>query len=183
MKALASLALAAALAGCSGGSVDQAAHAVESQAPALFQDGLVHAALRAKIAALDVDAATSIGIAVHAGHVTLTGTVRSAKERGELVATAKSLKGVNAVDDELRVDPAMRGTADKAGDFALVAKVTTALAAQTGVNAIDVRASAKDGIVTLRGDVPSAAIKSTMLATVEKTQGVRRVVDDIAVKP
>lgn len=183
MKALAFALCATLLAGCSGGSVDQAAHSIESQAPALFQDGLVHATLRAKIAALDVDAATSIGIAVHEGHVTLTGTVRSAKERDELVRTAKSLKGVSTVDDELRVDPAIRGTADKAGDFTLVAKVTTALAAQTGINAINVHPSAKDGVVTLHGSVPSRAIKSTMLATVRKTQGVRTVVDDIVVKP
>src|SRR5579875_3220069 len=77
------------LAGC-GGGVDQAAKAVASQAPVFFQDGLVHATLRAKIAAIDVDAATSVGIAVHQGHVTLTGTVRSAKERDELVRTASS---------------------------------------------------------------------------------------------
>ncbi|HXP94180.1 MAG TPA: BON domain-containing protein [Candidatus Binatia bacterium] len=178
------LAACAALpAACSGGSVDQAARSVASQAPALFQDGLVHATLRAKIAALDVDAATSVGIAVREGHVTLTGTVRSAKVRSELVSTAKSIKGVSTVDDELRVDPNMRGAADKAGDFALSAKVTAALAAQTGVNAISVKASAKDGVVTLRGDVPSDAIKSTMLSTTRKMPGVRTVVDGIAVKP
>lgn len=183
MRSVVVLVCTALLAGCTGGSVDQAARAVQSQAPALFADGLVHATLRAKIAAIDVDAATSIGIAVHEGHVTLTGTVRSAKERNELVQTAKSIKSVTSVDDELRVDPNMRGTADKAGDFALAAKATTALAAQTGVNAIDVRASAKDGIVTLRGTVPSVAIKSTMLSTVRKLQDVRRLVDDIEVKP
>jgi hyperosmotically inducible protein len=170
------------LAGC-GGGVDQAAKAVASQAPVFFQDGLVHATLRAKIAAIDVDAATSVGIAVHQGHVTLTGTVRSAKERDELVRTAKSIKGVSAVDDELRIDPEMRGAADKAGDLALTAKVTTALAAQTGVNAIDVKASARNGVVTLRGSVPTAAIKSTMLSAARKTRGVRNVIDDITVKP
>jgi osmotically-inducible protein OsmY len=166
-----------------GGNVDQAAKAIASQAPAMFADGLVHATLRAKIAALDVDAATSVGIAVHGGHVTLTGAVRNAKERDEFVRAAKSIKGVSTVDDELRVDPNVRGAADKAGDFALAAKVTTALAAQTGVNAINVKATAKDGVVTLRGDVPSAAIKTTMLTATHKTQGVRNVVDNIAVKP
>jgi hyperosmotically inducible protein len=183
MRVLAFAACTALLAGCSSGSVDQAARSVASEAPALFQDGLVHATLRAKIAAIDVDAATSIGIAVHEGHVTLTGSVRGAKERAQLVQTAKSLKGVTTVDDELRVDPAMRGTADKAGDFGLVAKVTAQLAAQTGINAINVQASASDGVVTLRGGVPSASIKSTMLSAARKTEGVRTVVDDIVVKP
>jgi hyperosmotically inducible periplasmic protein len=99
------------------------------------------------------------------------------------VRAAKSIKSVTSVDDELRVDPNMRGSADKAGDFALAARATTALAAQTGVNAINVKASAKDGVVTLRGTVPSPAIKSTMLATIHKLHGVRSVVDDVEVKP
>jgi hyperosmotically inducible periplasmic protein len=183
VRQFAVLVCAALLTGCTRGSVDQAARAVQSQAPALFADGLVHATLRAKIAALDVDAATSVGIAVHEGHVTLTGTVRDAKERAQLVRAAKSIKSVTSVDDELRVDPNMRGSADKAGDFALAARATTALAAQTGVNAINVNASAKDGVVTLRGTVPSPAIKSTMLATIHKLHGVRSVVDDVEVKP
>lgn len=171
------------LAGCTGGNVDQAARSIATQAPIVLQDGFVHATLRAKIAAVDLDAATTVGIAVHQGHVTLTGPVRSAHERDELVRAAKSIKGVTAVDDELRVDPNVRGAADRAGDLALAAKITTALAAQTGVNAINVRPSAKDGVVTLRGDVPSSAIKTTMLATTRNVAGVRKVVDDIKVKP
>lgn len=170
------------LAGCTGGSADDAAHAIATQAPILLQDGLLHATLRAKIAAIDLDAATSVGVAVHGGHVTLTGPVRSARERDELVRTARSIKGVRSVDDELRVDPNVRGAADRAGDLALTARVTTALAAETGVNAMSVRPSAKSGIVTLRGDVSSDAIKTTMLATTRGLAGVRSVVDDIKVK-
>jgi osmotically-inducible protein OsmY len=174
---------AALLAACSSQSVDQAARSVESEAPALFQDGLTHASLRAKIAAIDIDAATSVGIAVHGGHVTLTGDVRSAQERAELVRAAKSIKGVTSVDDELGVDPQMRGTAQRAGDFALATRVKGELAAQTGINAINVEASAKGGVVTLRGDVPTSAIKSTMLNAARRTSGVRKVVDAIKVKP
>jgi hyperosmotically inducible periplasmic protein len=183
MKRRLAVALMALLAGCGGQSVDQTARSVASEAPVLFQEGLMHAALRAKIASIDVDAATSVGIAVHNGHVTLTGDVRSGAERGELVRAAKSVKGVTSVDDELRVNPEMRTAADQAGDFALAAKVKAALAAQTGINAINVEASAKNGVVTLRGDVPSSAIKSTMLASTRRTSGVRKVVDEIRVRP
>lgn len=177
------LALAAVLAGCSSGSVDQTAHAVESQAPGFFADGLIHATLRAKIASIDVDAATEVGLAVHNGHVTITGTVRSSKERDELVRAAKSIKGVRDVDDELRVDPHMQGVANKASDLALSARVAAAIAAQTGINAARVKASAHDGVVTLAGSAPSAAVKSTMLEAARKTSGVRTVHDDVVVKP
>lgn len=183
MRTAVVLAAVLALPACSSASVDQAANSVASQAPTILQEGLLQATLRAKIAAIDVDAATNVGIADHAGHVKLTGAVRTAEEREKVVAAAKSIGGVTSVDDELRIDPKMRGTAQQAGDFALAAKVETALASQTGINAISVRTSAKDGVVTLRGTVPSDAIKATMIATAKGTSGVRQLVDGLAVKP
>jgi hyperosmotically inducible protein len=177
------LALAALLAGCGSSNVNQAAQQVVSQAPAFFQDGLIHATLRAKIAAVDVDAATEVGLAVHEGHVTMTGTVRSGKEREQLVHAAKETKGVTNVDDELRVDPKMQGAVDKTGDVVLTAKVEGAIAAQTGINAVRIRTSAHNGFVTLEGSAPTSAIKSTMVAAARKTSGVRNVRDDIVVKP
>lgn len=178
----ATLVAAALLAGCAGTNVEGTAHSVASAAPALFQDGLIHAELRAKIAAVDVGAETGIGIAVHAGHVTLTGAVRTPQEREKIVAGARGVKGVTSVDDELRVNPAERGTFDGAGDLALTARVAAALAAQTGVNAVRVRPSVRRGVVTLSGSVPSQAIKETMLAAARRTGGVRAVVDRLTVK-
>jgi osmotically-inducible protein OsmY len=87
--------------------------------------------------------------------------------------------GVRSLDDELRVNP--NAPSFSGGDFALAARATAALAAQTGVNAARLRASARDGVVTIAGNVPSASIKQTALETVRKLDGVKHVVDKIHV--
>jgi len=65
----------------------------------------------------------------------------------------------------------------------LAARVASALAAQTGVNATRVKPTARDGVVTLTGSAPTGAVKETMLATARGVPGVRTVVDKIEVQP
>lgn len=68
-----------------------------------------------------------------------------------------------------------------AEDAALTAQVAAAIAAQAGVNVFHVTPSAKRGVVTLTGKVPTPEIKVTILSAVRRVHGVDRIVDRIAV--
>jgi osmotically-inducible protein OsmY len=147
-----------------------------------FKDGLVYAAVKAKIAGADLDAAARISVRVHAGAVTLSGTVRSPEARERFVALASKTRGVNSVDDELHVGHLGPSLIDVVQNASLIAAVTSALTAQAGVNVGAVKVRAERGVVTLSGTAPTAAVRSTLVAAAKHTPGVRNVVDLIAVK-
>jgi osmotically-inducible protein OsmY len=188
---LAPLAALALLAGCTGTSTSAKQIIVDIESPlasvtippaaeAGFKDGLLVASIKAKLAADDFDSATRVHVSVHNGVVTLTGAARSAAQRAKDAALTAQVKGVTRVDNQLAVSASPE--AKDAGDVALAARITGALVAQTGINALSVHVSVRDGVVTLDGHVPSAAIKATMVAAAEKTSGVRNVDDRIAVR-
>jgi len=149
-------------------------------AEASFKDGLLVAAIKAKLAADDFDSATRVHVSVHDGAVTLTGAARSAAQKSKDAALAAAVKGVTHVDDQLGVSPST--DAKDAGDVALAARITGTLVAQTGINALSVHVSVRDGVVTLDGHAPTAAVKATMIAAAKGTSGVRNVDDRIAVR-
>ena len=163
-----------ALVACSAREQQQAQQTVESTALA--------AAVQAKLATVDADSATQVNVKANDGVITLTGQAHSAQERSSYESAAASVEGVKRVVDRVRVNPHLRGPREALADAALAAKVSANIAAQAGVNVTNVRPDVRGGIVTLRGTVSSTSVKATILNTVRKTGGVKRVVDRIEVK-
>jgi len=62
------------------------------------------------------------------------------------------------------------------------AKVKSKLAADSEVKASDITVTAKDHVVTLRGNIDSATAKDRALQLARETSGVTSVVDEIAVR-
>ena len=185
MRAQFILAVAAVIlvvAGCvhnSDNSVTITAPSVPPSATQYLKDGLLAAKVRAQVVAVDVDAATHLGVHVHDGDVELTGMVRTRAERSHIDAAVRKVNGVRELRDQISINP--QAQSFSSGDFALAAHATAALAAQTGVNAANIRVSAENGVLTLRGNVPSASIKTTAVETVQHLSGVKRVVDQLRV--
>jgi len=171
-----------ALAACTSGQQKQAADAA-SAAPQQAADAVLAASVKTKLAAIDVDSATSVHIDVAHGNVTLSGDVRDPAQRAVFENAARSVNGVTGVTDNTKINPKLRGARESLGDAALVTKVMGAVAAQTGVNAFGVKAASRDGTVTLYGEVPTQAIKATMLETARKVNGVTSIIDKISIKP
>ena len=69
-----------------------------------------------------------------------------------------------------------------ASDQVVEAKVKSKLAADSEVKASDITVTAKDHVVTLRGNIDSAAAKDRALQLARETSGVTSVVDEIAVR-
>jgi len=158
--------------------VTKAAQSVATSGPMLAaSDTLLAIAVKARLAAADLNSTTGIGVTARDGTVTLGGTVRGKSEIPILRSAAHSVNGVKAVHTDLRVDRNKPTATDQANDLALAARVMAGIASQTGLNALGVRVAAKNGVVTLEGSARNKDIKNTTLEAVRKTPGVRSVVD------
>ncbi len=153
----------------------------QQQTNTQVNDAYLVTAVGAKIAAIDVDAITRVHVSASHGVVTLAGQARSAQERLQYDNAAKSVSGVVAVRDRLGINPRAQGLRGQASDAALTARISAAIAGQTGVNALDVQPSVHDGNVTLRGEVKSASVHQTIVTTVRGVPGVKSITDDITV--
>ena len=163
----------------SNGGVTITSPTVPPNATQTLKDGLLAAKIRAEVVTVDVDAATHLGVHVHDGDVLISGIVRTRSERSKIDASVRKMHGVQQLRDDIRVDS--KAQSFSSGDFALAAHATASLAAQTGINAANIRVSAENGVVTLRGTVPSPSIKTTAVESVQHLGGVKRVVDDLRV--
>jgi hyperosmotically inducible periplasmic protein len=78
---------------------------------------------------------------------------------------------------------AMMTTACAQTDPGITTAVKTKLAADDTVKATDINVDTRNGVVTLKGEVPSTAAKTRALELAKATDGVRDVVDAIVVTP
>jgi len=171
------------LCACSrGGGTQAPASGPTLPSAGAFKDGLLYAAVKARLAGSDIDSTTRISVMVRGGVVTLRGTVKDFATKEREVKLVRGMRGIAGVNDELRVGRVGPSAAQTVSNVELVAAVTGALVAQTGVNVGGIRVRADAGTVTLVGHAPTAAIKATLLAAARKTPGVRNVVDRIAVR-
>jgi hyperosmotically inducible protein len=81
---------------------------------------------------------------------------------------------------------AARATAQDAkealDDGALTAKIKAKMALDDTVKALDINVDTRDGAVTVRGKVRSAAERDRALQLARETNGVRRVVDQLTIE-
>lgn len=123
----------------------------------------------------DVDEA-GIGVAVEDGTVTLSGDVDSYPERVAAVAAAQSIRGVTAVADDLRVHPrGVGGTTDS--DIAAALHRSFEWTANVPDT---IKATVKDGNVTLSGTADWEYERAVARRIAESTRGVTGVVSTIS---
>ena len=182
MKRLLLLALGA-FAGCTEHDINNAGNALASAAPKLANDGIVVARVEAQLVTIDANSALHVAVSSHDGVVRLSGKVKSATIGARYVAAARNVPGVTRVDASLAPDAHLPSTTGGVSDFALTVAVRASLVGQAGVNAIGLDVKAHVGTVILAGTVRSAALRTTLVAAAKSTQGVRAVVDRLAVTP
>jgi osmotically-inducible protein OsmY len=182
---------AAALAACSKSDVDSVQNAVASAVPASVKSALPGIAkageLYAKIEARlgQIDAASALHVVVRIdgdGNVNLSGTVRDAAIEKQFVAAATAVHGVKDVRSSLAVDPSLPNAKQSVTDFALEARVREKLLEQGGVNGVSVGVKARDGAVSLSGNVPSKNVADTLVATAKSVSGVKTVESQLQVR-
>lgn len=115
--------------------------------------------------------ATDVGVEVHGGVVTLTGTVHTWAERSAAQEAAHRARGVRDVANEIAV--AMPASPHAPTDVEVARAARAELDALQPANAIT--SSVTEGIVTLNGTVASAAESEALASAVAGARGVRRV--------
>ncbi|QRM90820.1 BON domain-containing protein [Lacinutrix sp. WUR7] len=122
---------------------------------------------------------TQIGVVVKDGIVTLTGTVDSYVKKREAEKAAMSVVGVKAVAEEIEVQ---YSASSQKSDTEIAKAAVNALKWNISVpsNKIDVKV--EDGWVYLTGEVMWDFEKTAAKKAVENLQGVKYVVNNIALK-
>lgn len=127
-----------------------------------------------------------ISVDVKNGVVFLSGEVDSSIEKALAVEIARGIEGVKEVKDNIEINPSSEthnssGFMETMTDASLVAKVKSNLLWNKETSGMDINVDAKDRIVTLKGDVSSAAERELAVRIAENTSGVRRVKDKLSV--
>ncbi|QBL10641.1 BON domain-containing protein [Rheinheimera sp. D18] len=119
------------------------------------------------------------------GVVTLTGSVESKVDKALAEELIENLDGVSRVDNKLTVmnanaaDKDSNGSAFKDAKIATVVKTRLLFESEVSGTSIDV--DAKDGVVTLKGEVDSDAERDLAVAIAKNTHDVSRVVNKLDV--
>jgi len=167
-------------------------------------DAGVTTKVKSKFASDDVVKAYQIDVDTKDHVVTLSGQVenRAAKERA--VTLARGTEGVRDVVDNLRVGEGnaavpgehpttgTSGVGDKAAevgrdagnavsDAAITAAVKSKMLADSNVGGLKIDVDTSNGVVTLNGDVSSAAEKAAAMRLARDTDGVKSVRDNLTI--
>jgi osmotically-inducible protein OsmY len=117
-----------------------------------------------------------VAVSEQGGTVTLRGSVRSLHQRHTAVQIAKSVRGVQAVEDELSIDLLNRWEDDELRGAAL-----QALASNGGVPAGRVDVAVADGWLTLTGEVKHQSENDAAFDAVSQLPGVGGITNEIKV--
>lgn len=126
--------------------------------------------------------ARDIKVEVNRGVVQLAGFVDSDAEKSEATKVARSIDGVQSVQNDLRVQPANRTAGEVIDDAVITAKVKSALIGDTRTKAHQINVDTKEGIVQLGGFVDSAQAKAAASEVAESVTGVKSVRNQLELK-
>jgi osmotically-inducible protein OsmY len=137
---------------------------------------------------------------INNGAVTMVGTVSTADESQRILARVQQTPGVLSVFNDLRVGTtaqtaatqqprfvgAMTDHAFSASDRSLLTAVQQSAGAQLGVSGASatqtpVHFSIENGVVGVTGQVTSLEEKQALIAAIQRTTGVTRVVDNVGI--
>ena len=136
--------------------------------------------------------ARNINVDTKDGMVTLKGSVESEGERQQAVSLARSTDGVTMVHDNLVID---RGTSKAASPTAgrradnpvddawITMKIQSKYFIHEEIKSRNVDVDTRNGVVTLKGSVPSDVAKRAAEVIAQDTDGVSKVVNSLKVEP
>lgn len=127
----------------------------------------------------DIDA-TDIAVTVHNGVVQLTGFVRSYPQKTRAERDAKRVAGVVAVANDVEVRLPL---IDERPDPDILRDAVAALKSELPYSADNIKVVAKNGWLTLEGEVEWNYARERAETAVKRVRGVKGVTDSIMVKP
>jgi osmotically-inducible protein OsmY len=131
--------------------------------------------------------ARAIDVDTKDGMVTLKGSVESEGERHQALSIARSTDGVRMVHDNLVVH-SRRASSPRPGgsrvdDAWITMKIQSKYFIHDEIKSRKVDVDTKNGVVTLKGSVPSDVAKGAAAVIAQDTDGVSKVVNQLKIEP
>ena len=150
-----------------------------------WDDATLAARVKSKLLLEKRGEGLDIKVTSRAGAVTLDGTVVSDAASQQAAHLAAQTEGVSSVDNRLKVDPDATSTqrieksvgdAQAAvSDAWITSQIKADILSAHALGGLSIGVSTRDGVVTLRGEVPSADERQQLIDSARKTRGVRDV--------
>lgn len=169
---------AALIGGAAGGGY--AAATDERQSVRMMDDSTITTRINSAMIKDDLVKAHQIDVDTVAGHVTLTGVVRTRQESRRAVQIARREPGVKSVRNNLQIGEKTWG--ESFNDKWLGSKIKSKLVAEPEIRSLNIDVDVHKGIVTLTGIVGNTYQKKRALEIARATDGTRRVVNNLRVK-
>jgi osmotically-inducible protein OsmY len=164
-------------------SVDNQLTVVGDQ-PSEHSDGWMTMKVKGVLAFHRNVSATATEVKTENGVVTLTGKADSEAQKQLTGEYAKDVEGVTEVRNNLVVTKgAHRTLGEKVDDTSITAQVKSALLFHKSTHALATKVVTKNGVVTLHGEANNAAERDLVSKLAEDINGVKRVVNQMTVKP
>ncbi len=149
-------------------------------------DALITARVQSKFFVDDRVKGRRVDVDTRGGVVTLSGQVADEDERAQALLLARTSDGVVRVEDHLIVAPYAAPTVETPPaapleDATLITTIQAKYFVDPVVKASAVDVSARDGVVSLNGTVPTDAARKQAIAIAQKTEGVSQVIDRLTV--
>lgn len=154
-------------------------------------DAGITTAVKSRLAADDTVKARNINVDTRDGAVTLTGEVETSAEEAHALQIARATDGVTTVVDRITIVPSSSagmsmpsgaGLGAAVNDATITASVKSKLLADPDTAGLRIDVDTKDRMVTLTGEVKTAAEKSEALQIARDTDGVNSVTDRLTVR-
>lgn len=148
-----------------------------SRPPPDNNDEALARAVKHKLTASGAVPGGDLHITVQQGTLTLAGRVSKLVTKLRAIHLGESVEGVRSIRDQVEVDPVLRSDQDIAGD------VQRHFADAPALAGCALRVSVDNGVVTLLGTVRRWPLEAYARRIATRADGVRRVIDAIAVAP
>lgn len=147
-----------------------------------IDDGVITTKVKAELARDSKTSALHTNVETFRGTVQLNGFAGSAEEKAEATRVARSVGGVQRVDNNLKVDPSRRSAGEFVDDKVIVTKVKADLIADPVVEGHEVTVDSRDGAVLLGGFVDRSEQKAQAERIAAAVGGVKSVDNEIKLK-
>ncbi|MFK8050050.1 MAG: BON domain-containing protein [Halioglobus sp.] len=175
IRALIGVSLVATMVGCASTSE----HRSTGQ---FIDDATIATKIEASLLADEVTDGLDIEVEVNRGRVQLSGFADSAQEVERASEIARNTKGVNSVDNVLKIAEGGRSAGQYLDDKVLVGKVNAALASAPNVSALDIKVEVHRGVVVLGGFVGSTEERVSAGQVTHDVPGVKSVENGLKVR-
>jgi hyperosmotically inducible protein len=170
----AAIAAALLVAACSGPGHRTAGETVD--------DGVVLARVKSALISNDETKARQIDVEVYQGEVQLNGFVDSQAARSAAESTAREVRGVARVQNNLKVRTEDRTAGQVVDDNVITARVKSALIGDSRTKAYQIEVEVNEGVVQLAGFVDDPASKAIAEDIADSVSNVKSVENRIQVR-